>query len=412
MMKQLSIASLLALFFSLQSIGQSLQISASSVNGCAPLSVTFSCNQTSTSYNWSFSNGTTSSASNPVVVFTSGGSYGATVTLANGNSASVSNAVTVFPKPTPTFVLDTHTVCLGTAVHFTASGFNGSSYYWDMGNGTVLTGVDVTHTYAQPGTYSIAIQETSSNGCVGASTSVNAVTVHPVPNLNISTSLPHLCTYPDTVAFTASPANLASYQWTMNGSSTLSTAQTLTRIFNAPSLNTVQVSASNAFGCSGNKVITYNAYDPIQPNFSSPSPTACTPMSVPVNVAGQNFNTILWQSSGGQIATGPSAQFNFNSAGIHFVAFSANDVHGCPVQDTLGPITALATPNAGFSLNDSMFCDQANLIATANTSGASSYQWNIGTNSYTGNPINTTLTALGTYQVSLQVTASNGCSNS
>jgi PKD repeat protein len=236
MIKQRSILLFSLVLWTMTSMAQSLQISASTTSGCAPLAVAFSANQTSTSYNWTFSNGSTSTSSNPVVVFTAAGSYSVTLTLANGNSATTQNLVTVSGIPSPLLSVDTNSTCKGNPIQFTAEGAAGSTFYWDMGDGTVLSGINVSHTYAQSGIYSVAIQETSSGGCVGADSFPNAVTILNTPTANITQSIPFACSATNTVTFTSSSSGMSSYQWKINNITIPESGQSFSHVFNTKAL--------------------------------------------------------------------------------------------------------------------------------------------------------------------------------
>ncbi len=129
------------------------------------------------SWFWDFGDGTTSSAANPVHVYTSPGVY--TVTLigetSHGCSDTISQTFTIYGAPQANAGTD-QSICTGNTATLSASG--GVSYVWSTG---VLTqSVNVSPTSNT--TYYVTV--TDVNGC----TDVDSVrvTVNPVPYVNAS----------------------------------------------------------------------------------------------------------------------------------------------------------------------------------------------------------------------------------
>ena len=117
-----------------------------------------------------FGDGTTGTGATPSHTYAAGGTY--TVTLIatdnDGNpSAPFSAGVTVVDAPAPTASFTSGvsfwTVSLDGTGSSTVSG-SISSYAWNFGDGTTGTGALPSHTYSGPGTYTVALTVTDTNG--------------------------------------------------------------------------------------------------------------------------------------------------------------------------------------------------------------------------------------------------------
>ena len=126
-----------------------------------------------TTYAWTFPGGTpsTSTAANPVVTYSTAGTYGATLTVTNASGSSSSttaNIVTISSvKPTANFTARQAPICSGGTVKFTNSSTNcASSYVWSFPGGTPATSTEVspTVTFGTVGTYTVSLVAKNSNG--------------------------------------------------------------------------------------------------------------------------------------------------------------------------------------------------------------------------------------------------------
>lgn len=66
--------------------------------------------------------------------------------------------------------------CLGTPVTFTALG-NANEWEWTMDDGTMLTGQQIEHTYAEPGSYSVMLVGIDTNSCNFSDTAFAQITI-------------------------------------------------------------------------------------------------------------------------------------------------------------------------------------------------------------------------------------------
>ncbi len=159
------------------------------VAGCSGTPVVFTDNSTSTeageiiNWDWNFGDGATSGLENPEHEYADGGTYTVilTVTTDKGCQSTIMYDVDVTPGPDVDF--DVEDVCQNFPAEFdnltTIGAGTIDTYEWDFGDGTTSSEVDPSHNYAAPGTYTVTLIVTATNGC--ADTAVYDVTIGELP---------------------------------------------------------------------------------------------------------------------------------------------------------------------------------------------------------------------------------------
>ena len=154
-----------------------------------------------TAWDWTFGDGGTSTAQNPVHPYAATGTYTVTLTASNaiGSSALFTRTGYITVTATPPTVDFSGTPVSGSKplpVNFTGtSSISPTSVLWTFGDGeTSSAGLIVSHTYATPGTYTVKLTVTTASG-PGSITRSNYITV------NVGT-----CTVPDFINTSSSNA--------------------------------------------------------------------------------------------------------------------------------------------------------------------------------------------------------------
>lgn len=118
---------------------------------------------------WDFGDGQTGTGANPSHAYATGGTYMVCVTVTNacGRSAQICAPVTV--ACAPLVVAFNHSPGAGNTVNFTNASTGGSlSLLWQFGDGTTSTLINPSHSYTQPGLYTVCLIAT--NVCAEADT--------------------------------------------------------------------------------------------------------------------------------------------------------------------------------------------------------------------------------------------------
>ncbi len=145
-------------------------------------------------YSWNFGNGTTSTNNNPSAIYNQPGFFNVSLTVTDsiGCTAILSQPSLVYVQPYPLagFVTTADTLfnkCYPLLVSITDTSIVNifGSRSWDLGNGVATVGNPTVGTiYQTPGTYTISLIETTTNGC--SDTVSRSITVEgPVGNFNI-----------------------------------------------------------------------------------------------------------------------------------------------------------------------------------------------------------------------------------
>lgn len=318
--------------------------------------------------------------------------------------------------PTAAFSATPLSVCAGGNVVFTSSSStNGSSqivsYVWDFGDGGPFgNGQTTSHVYTTPGPKTVTLTVTNSNGAADAEVKVNYITVlpSPVPKFSIAGIG---CTVPLTLTFNNQSTGGNSYSWSFGNGQTSTVqsppAQTYTSAGNYDAILTV--TSSNGCMAKDTQTIVVSNF---QADFILPN-VGCIgqPISFQDNSTA-GANTWNWSFDGLGASTDQNPNFTFNTAGTYTIQLSSqNTSSGCSANISK-QITIQPTPTPSFSATPTSNCAPAVIDFTNSSQGGISYIWDFGDGQqYTGNtPPPHTYYVNGTYDVTLTMTTSTGCS--
>ena len=161
------------------------------------------------------------------------------------------NVTTIPVEPPPTACINVSPGTTG-IVPFTVSFDASDSYYsivsysWDFGDGSISTGIAITHTYNDVGIYAVVLTVTDSDGKKGYDTKIIIVSEAGAPTARIKVSPSTTGIVPFTVAFDAfgssvneeSGSSITSYNWDFGDNNT-GTGIIITHTYNTIGLYSV-----------------------------------------------------------------------------------------------------------------------------------------------------------------------------
>ncbi len=334
------------------------------------------------SYSWSPGGYTTQTVTlnNPTI----GATYTCVMTSVNGCQMTL-NAVIQPTVISPAFSITSPQCSFDVTFQDSSSVNQGAitSWLWNFGDGTTSTQQNPSHTYTNPGNYTVTLTAGSA-GCT-ANTSM-PISVFPMPVANAGT---------DQIICIGQFANLTAvggitYNWS-NG------VNTPNNNVNPAATTTYTVTVTDGNGCTAldSILVTVN---PLPVANAGTDTSICNGNSTVFNASG--CTTYLWAPASG-LTSNTVANPTANPTVTTTYTVTVTDANGCKNTDNLIlQIWPLPPADAG---PDIPICNGD--TALLNASGGTSYTWSTGD---TGATVNVTPTTFTNYIVT--VTDANGCS--
>ncbi len=225
---------------------------------CAGQSTSFSNNSSVptgiiASYQWNFSNGSSSNSMNPASTFGAGLSNAQLIaTTDQGCVDSISAPIRVWNLPVAEFVADTTAGCPPVNVNFTdlSTSTDGpiTGWLWNSGNGNSSATNSLASTYTNAGFYDVGLQVTTSYGCVSDTLFASYVQVYDQPIANFSTMPFQPSVYVPNVQFLDESFAAATWYWDF-GDAGLSNLQNPYHTYVFPGTYQVTLAIESPFGC-------------------------------------------------------------------------------------------------------------------------------------------------------------------
>lgn len=402
-----------------------VDFSATITSGCFPLRVQFQDlsspgnGNTNVAWLWDFGNGNTSTLQNPFITFPAAGIYSVTLRVTNDKGCtkvlSKPNYITVTAGVVSAFTHTLATVCNAPADISFTNGSNGPptlSYLWDFGDGNFSTVLSPVHTYTAPGTYIAKLITYSTAGCNDTALSNPIV----IGGFTTSFTAPAQVCVNETASFTntSSPAPVSTL-WRFGDGGTAVTTNS-THVYSTA--GTYRVWLYNTYSS-----CTDSTYTDIQVNpnpvavFSAPVRTKCEP---PLTVNFQDLSTggatsWFWDFGDGNTSNLQNPSHTYTAYGSFDVKLRVTNNFGC--SDSVTQVAYVIIRRSSISIPQLPargcipYTITLNPVITS-LDAVTSYNWDFGDGgtSTLPNPTHTYLTQ-GTYDVTLTITTSTGCTD-
>lgn len=376
-----------------------------------------------TCWTWDFGDSNTSTLQNPSHTYNTCGTFNAKLIVSNGTGCkdSITKTITVNCLPIANFSFTT--ACLSQPTDFTdlstVSGGTISNWSWDFGDGAPLnTFQGPSHTYQNPGSYTVTLIVTTNTGC--KDTISKNVVVHLLPNAQYSTA--NVCEGVS-VQFTDSSSIAASdtikfWTWNFADSSPLNNNQNTSHLYAAPGSYVVQLLVVSNFGCVDSITKTVIVHPKPISNFTFTS--VCHSSSTQFT---DSSTTALGTITTSQWIFGDTSPLNntqspahlYANAGIYNVNLIVNNSFGC--ADTITkPVEVYYNPSSDFTFSNVCFGDTMHFVNTSSVNNSTSIAgtlWTFGDGGATSSLQNPShyYSVAGTYTVTLVTTTIDSCSN-
>ncbi len=385
--------------------------STNATSGCGPLAVNFTNTSTNgQTYYWTFGDGNTSTQLNPVHLYATPGNYTVALVAVNGQQTDTlvaSNLIMVHPSPTVSFS-SLSSVCSGDSFSLAHTATGGSTYLWDLGDGTFSTDEFPTYAYDSAGSYTIALLVTSAAGCSQLATASAPVVVSAAPAVDLTVDTSFSCQANYGFQFNVSDSTLNSYQWHLGTTSQNGSSQ-WTQAFGSTGVYPVAVTGTNLAGCSRSDTLSVTIYPAFQPQTTVSDSAGCAPFTTTFQhppVASVNFNF-------GDGTTGSAAEptKTYTNPGSYTVVVALTDSNQCLAVDTLPfNLVAHTKPTAHFGLSNASGCSPLAVTFSDSSQLAMNHSWTFDTlGTATGLTPSFVFNTPGNHTVTLRVEGSNGC---
>lgn len=397
---------------------------ATPLSGCVPLTVNFQNNSTNgTNYMWYFGDGDSSTVTNPNHTYLDTGVYTVTLITINNSACGpgrdtlvLTNYITVSDTPHIGFVADTLIGCSPFTVNFTNSSSGAVSYLWNFGDGNTSVQTNPTHTYINPGTYTVSLIAYGSGACNDTLVRNAYIVVQHDTVTSAFTGSPLSGCDSVTVHFTNNSFNGTNYIWHF-GDGNSDTASNPTHTYTTSGTYTVTLITFSTTLCGTVSDTTIIAnYVTVNPSahlaFTADSTFGCAPYTVNFNNTSTNAISYSWAFGDAGTSTVTNPSHNYIDSGTYIVTLIGIGAGGC--NDTMQvTITVIKPPivTTNFVGDTLKGCNPLTVHFTNGTTNGSNYIWNFGDSTATSTASNPshTYTQSGTFTVTLIALTNTPC---
>jgi PKD repeat protein len=327
---------------------------------------------------------------------------------------SLLSSVIASAAPYASFTANQRTGCAPLEVEFTNTSTGAVSYYWDLGNGNTSTLANPTNLYTTAGNFTVMLVAIDVSGGRDTATYVNYISVASHPSAGFFATSTVSCLDNNSFSFVSTSTGTSSYLWDF-GDGNLSTSQNPVHQYSLSGQFTVTLIVTNSSGCTDQEI--RQEYITIHPKpeatIIASATSSCNPNTVfNFSSTSAGITSWFWNFGDGNTSTLQNPSHQYSTGGTFPVTLIVTNSYGCrDTSDVPTTINVGAASWVMFNASALSGCAPLSVNFANTTTNALSFLWNFGDggNSTISNPTHI-YTLPGSYNVTLSVTTSNGCS--
>ncbi len=402
-----------------------VDFTASQTTGCFPLPVQFTDKTTTpdgsiVSWLWDFGDGQTDSVTNPGHTYMAAGSYNVSLQVTNSNGCTStltkptyiqinSGVIAGFSFTTPNSCRPPATVSFSNE----STGLGTLTYQWDFGDGGTSTGVNPSHTYTTPGSYTVTLTVRNSSGCTDVIKKQQAIILGTVTAAFTAGS--PVCVGAGTLFTNTSSPTPVGAKWDF-GDGTGSVQLSPVKAF--ASAGTFPVKLVSDFGtCKDSVTIPITVLQKPKSDFTAVNNTGCkAPLTVSFTNTAVNAVSYKWLFGDGQTSTASNPVITYTATGVYDVTLIVTNSAGCTDTIVKPGFVQIVPPRVVITNVPQQGCVPFTFVPQISVLTGdiiTSYTWYFGDgNTATGISPTNVYTTPGSYTVKLVYTTAGGCTDS
>lgn len=352
-------------------------------SGCnLPRFVTFEDqSQGAVNWYWIFGDGKTSTEQHPETYYTQTGEF-TVILAARGPGGCLKTEVKSdylhIQPPEANFASNAVNGCAPKDIVFTSLSIAANpivSYLWDMGDGTTYTTADPTHTFANPGSYTVSLTITDSEGCQSTFVQPNYIEVGYQPTVDFEADTLTSCAHTD-IQFTDLSSHGDEFIWRF-GDGAVSTEQHPKHSFIEEGLTDVTLEVYDR-GCKSDttKMGFVDILGPALSFIIDQNRFCELPAEINITNESMAYDTFEWQfgDTNGSTSQDLSPTFTYTEEGAFVVHLEAtNFTNGCTVS--IKDSIRIETITSDFRSNRSEGCVPLGVYFYDQSINAISWEW-------------------------------------
>ena len=400
-----------------------IDFSASTYSGCAPMPVTFTDlstpgSGTNVSWQWDFGDGNFSTLQNPTHTYTANGSFNVSLLVNNSHGCletiTRTQLINITDKPTANFTNSSSANCgAPLVINFTnqSTGAGTLTYLWSFGDASASTDQNPSHTYLTTGTFSIQLVVYNQNGCTDTIRRPNAFTI--ANNITMF-SVPATACANTAVSITNGTAPAAINSFWDFGDSTTSTASVPVKTYTTA--GTYQIKLINNYGiCVDSMIHTITILEQPTASFTASPLSSCyAPLIVHFTNTSANAVSYLWNFGDGGSSTQASPSHTYTNQGNYTVTLTTTSANGCTKTTTLSQYINIQLPVVAVNQLPQRGCAPFTWTFVHTVFGGDtivSYHWDFGDSTSSNLQSPTHIFGVGVYDIVLTIVTSSGCTD-